>query len=140
MLKEPYKLIIATSKKASKNKIKALQKKGVNVLIAATKKGMVDLEDLMKQLGNLEITSIMIEGGAELNSEAIKAGVVDKVLFFIAPKIIGGRTAVTSVEGKGVAKVSQAVELKNMSIEKIGKDILIIGEPINFTNRARHEL
>src|SRR3989344_5712712 len=86
---EPNKLIIAATKKANKTKIKKLQQKGVNVLVVNTKKGMVDLDDLMKQLGRLEITSIMIEGGAELNSEAIKAGLVDKVLFFIAPSVIG---------------------------------------------------
>jgi len=52
----------------------------------------------------------------------------DKVLFFIAPKIIGGRGAVTSVEGKGAEKVSQAINLKNVKVEMIGPDILVSGD------------
>jgi len=122
---EPNKLIIAATKKANKTKIKKLQQKGVNVLVVNTKKGMVDLDDLMKQLGRLEITSIMIEGGAELNSEAIKAGLVDKVLFFIAPSVIGA--GLEAIGDLGITKVDRSIQLKHLSSKKIGKDILVEG-------------
>src|SRR3989344_4813188 len=89
LMKEPSKLIIATTSKAKKPKVAKLQQKGINIITAKTKNGMVDLHDLMKQLARHEITSVMIEGGSELNSSAIKDGIVDKVLIFAAPKIIG---------------------------------------------------
>src|SRR3989344_676931 len=121
--KEPNKLIIATTKKANKAKIKQLQQKGVNVLIIKAKKGMVDLDELMKQLGKLEITSIMIEGGAELNAEAIRSKIVDKILFFIAPGLIGN--GLGAIGDLGIRNVDRSVKLKHIASKKVGRDILI---------------
>lgn len=123
LMKDPKKLIIATTNNASKSNIKKLQQRGVNVLITATKKGMVDLQDLMKQLGKHEVTSIMIEGGSELNSSAIKEGIVDKVLIFAAPKIIGN--GLGAIGNLGIKKIDKAINLKNPVTRKIGKDMLI---------------
>ena len=122
---DPTKLIVATTKNANKKKVKLLQQKGVNVLILNTKKGMVDLNELMKELGRLEITSIMIEGGAELNAEAIRSGIVDKILFFISPKMIG--KGLEAIGDLGIKKVDKSINLKNIDYKKIGKDILIEG-------------
>ncbi len=123
LMKDPKKLIIATTNKAPKNEIKKLQQKGVNVIITKSKQGMVDLQDLMKQLGKHEIISIMIEGGSELNSSAIREGVVDKMLIFTAPKLIGnGLGAIGSL---GIKKIKKAIELKNPTCKKIGRDMLI---------------
>ena len=122
-MKEPSKLIVATTNKASKNEVVKLQQKGVNVIITKSDKGMVDLKDLMKHLGNHEVTSVMIEGGSELNSSAIKSGIVDKILIFTAPKLIGnGKGAIGNL---GVNKIDKAINLKNPAINKIGKDMLI---------------
>lgn len=119
--------IIATTKYASKDKIQILMTKGIKVLIVKEKSGKVDLNDLIKKLGKLNIFSIMIEGGGEVNASAIDAGIVDKVLFFFAPKIIGGRKAPTSVEGKGIDKLKSAIELKDIKIRKFDEDILLEG-------------
>ena len=123
LLKDPSKLIIATTSKASKNDIKKMQQKGVTVLLIKSSKGMVDLKDLMKELGKHEITSVMIEGGSELNSSAIKAGVVDKLLIFTAPKLIGN--GVGAIGNLGITKIGKAINLKNQLCRKIGKDTLI---------------
>lgn len=125
LMKEPGKLIIATTSKAPKNYVKKLQQKGVNVLVTNSKKGMVDLQDLVKQLGRHEITSVMIEGGAQLNSSAIKEGVVDKILIFTAPKIIGN--GLGAIGNLGIKKINNAISLKNPTTKKIGKDLLIEG-------------
>ena len=122
-MKEPGKLIIATTSQASKKDIARLQQKGVNVIITKSNKGLVDLQDLMKQLGKHEITSVMIEGGSELNSSAIKAGVVDKILIFTAPKIIGN--GLGAIGNLGIKKIDKAINLKNPVTRKIGNDILI---------------
>lgn len=125
LMKDPTKLIIATTNMAPKNEIKKLQQKGINVIITKAQKGLVDLQDLVKQLGKHEITSVMIEGGSELNSSAIKAGIVDKILIFAAPKIIGnGLGAIGSL---GISKIDKAINLKNPVTRKIGKDLLIEG-------------
>ena len=125
VLKSPQKVIIATSAKATKNKIKKLQQKGVKILTLPLKKNKIDLEQLMKELGGLEITSIMIEGGAELNADAIRSGIVDKVLFFIAPGLIGEGLA--AVGDLGIKKVDKKINLKHISTKKVGKDILVEG-------------
>ena len=125
LMKDPAKLIIATTSKAQKSMIKKLQQKGINVIITKSKKGMVELHDLMKQLGKHEITSVMIEGGSQLNSSAIKDGIVDKALIFAAPKIIGN--GIGAIGSLGIKKIDKAINLKNPIVKKIGKDVLIEG-------------
>src|SRR3989338_9437215 len=103
LMKDPTKFIIATTNNAPKSEIRKFQQKGVNVIATKSKKGMVDLQDLMRQLGKHEITSIMIEGGSHLNSSAIKEGIVDKVLIFTAPKIIGN--GISPINSLGIKKI-----------------------------------
>ena len=123
LMKTPGMLIIATTNQAPKKEIEKLQQKGIRVVIAKSKKGMVDLSDLMKQLGKMEITSIMIEGGSELNSSAIKEGLVDKILIFTAPKIIG--SGLGAIGNLGVNKIDKAIQLKDPVCRKIGTDTLV---------------
>ncbi len=117
--------IIATTKKASSRKINLLKKLGNNVLIIKDKAGKINLKALMKALTRLSITSVMIEGGSSVNASALSSGIVDKVMFFIAPKIIGGSDAVSSVGGKSPSLLKNALTLKDVQITKIGKDILL---------------
>ena len=125
LMKNPSKLIIATTSKAHKTDMEKMHQKGIKVIVAKSSKGMVDLQDLMKQLGKHEITNVMIEGGSELNSSAIKAGVVDKMLIFTAPKLIGnGKGAIGNL---GINTIDKAIEMKNVTLAKIGKDMLIEG-------------
>ena len=123
--KEPTNLIIATTSKANKKKAKSLQQKGVRIIYAKAKKGHIDLPPLMKELGKHDITSIMIEGGAELNAEAIRSGIVDKILFFISPRMIG--KGLGAVGDLGINKVDKSIKLKDLDYKKVGKDILIEG-------------
>ena len=126
LMKEPSKLLVATTNKASKSKLDALRQKGVNIVILNQKNGMVDLKQLMEELGKREITSVMIEGGTEVNSSAIKAGIVDKIVIFAAPKIIGsGKGAIGNL---GIKKIDRAINLKNTKTEKVGNDLMIEGD------------
>ena len=125
VLEDPSKAIIAATKNAPKNKIERLQQKGVRVLILKSKAGMVDLSELMKELGSSDIASVMIEGGAELSGSAIKEKIVDKVLIFTAPKIIGN--GMEAIKNLGIKKVNKAIQLKNISTSRIGKDFLVEG-------------
>lgn len=118
--------IIAVSKSAPKNRIEALKSKGVEVMYAGEGE-QVDLKLLMSELANRNITSVMVEGGGTLNFSLLQEGLVDKMYAFIAAKIIGGYEAITSVEGKGVDTISDAILLKDIKTELIGNDILIKG-------------
>ncbi len=87
--------------------------------------GGVDLTALMRELARREITSVLLEGGGTTHASAFEAGIVDKVMFFVAPKIIGGRDAVTPVEGEGPSQMADAVALERMKALPVGDDILI---------------
>jgi diaminohydroxyphosphoribosylaminopyrimidine deaminase/5-amino-6-(5-phosphoribosylamino)uracil reductase len=87
--------------------------------------GGLDLRVLMRELGRRNVTSVLVEGGGATLASAFEAGVVDKVMFFVAPKIIGGKDAVPSVGGAGVATMSEAIQLREMKATPIGEDILI---------------
>jgi len=78
-------------------------------------------------LGEREITSILVEGGGILLGSLFDQKLVDKVIAFIAPIIIGGEEAKTAVAGKGVDKVMDAIELERISVEKFGEDLMISG-------------
>jgi diaminohydroxyphosphoribosylaminopyrimidine deaminase/5-amino-6-(5-phosphoribosylamino)uracil reductase len=87
--------------------------------------GGVDMRALMRELGRREISTVLIEGGGTTHASAFDAGVVDKVMFFIAPKILGGREAVTAVEGEGVARMAEAILLEEMTARPVGPDLLV---------------
>jgi len=98
------------------------------IMEVKAKFGQINLKDMFKNLARLEITSILVEGGGTLIGSLFDEGLVDKVLFFISPKIIGGKEAVSSVMGKGISRLDRAVILKNMKLRRFKEDILIEAE------------
>lgn len=122
ILNTPPETVIVTKRS---QKLRALSNKGVKIIDYDGER--VDLIWLMKKLGEMGITSVLIEGGSSLNSHALECGIVDKVMFFIAPKIIGGKESFPSVGGKTFRKLSEAHQLKNITLKRIGEDILIEG-------------
>ena len=120
--------IVAVTSSAPEDKIEQIKQKA-EVIVIPEKDGRVDILELMKKLGQMEITSVMIEGGAEVNASALRAGIVDRVMFFIAPKIFGGSDAPSPVGGDGVDEPDDAILLKDISVEQIGKDVLVTGIP-----------
>ncbi len=82
---------------------------------------------LMKQLGEMGVTSLMIEGGSSLNAHALEDGIVDKVMFFIAPKIIGGRESYPAVGGMSPRRLEEAYQLRHVSVRRLGGDMLVEG-------------
>jgi diaminohydroxyphosphoribosylaminopyrimidine deaminase/5-amino-6-(5-phosphoribosylamino)uracil reductase len=91
--------------------------------------GRIDLNALMSKLGEMGIDSIMLEGGETLNFSALKAGIVNRVQAYIAPKIFGGSSAKTPVGGEGFKTIADAVKLKDAEIIRfLGDDILYEAE------------
>ena len=87
----------------------------------------MDLAFLMKALGSMEIDSLMIEGGGTIAFSALEAGIVDKVVTFAAPMIVGGKEAPSPVGGEGIPRLADAVRLSEINVKKIGDDFLIEG-------------
>ena len=88
-----------------------------------------DLRTVLEELGKHSIQSVLVEGGSTVAGEFVDAGLVNKVTFFIAPKIIGGTDAVSAVGGKGIEKMSGALELERTTVVQRGKDIEVTGYP-----------
>jgi diaminohydroxyphosphoribosylaminopyrimidine deaminase/5-amino-6-(5-phosphoribosylamino)uracil reductase len=90
-------------------------------------KDKLDLSWLMERLGKMGITSVLIEGGSSLNAHALEDGIVDKVMFFVAPKVIGGNESYPAVGGKTFKRLEDAYLLKDVKVRKIGSDLLVEG-------------
>ncbi len=118
--------IVAVTANAPPAKLEALRETGAEVLVV-NDGPQVDLVKLVKLLGKKEITSVLIEGGSAVHAAAFNAGLVDKVAWFIAPKIIGGWEAPGPVGGPGVEDPSEAVELDELKVINLGPDLLVEG-------------
>lgn len=118
--------VIASCSPDSEKK-EALEQAGCRVLHTDKKNGHVDLQQLMTMLGAEQVDSILLEGGGTLNWAALESGIVQKVQAYAAPKLFGGSTAKTPVEGTGVTSPADAFILKDSTIIKLGEDFLIEG-------------
>ncbi len=106
-------------------KREALKEKGVSVCILPSKDGKVDLRFLMEELAGMKISSVMVEGGADLNESLLRSGVVSHVCAYVAPKLIGGKEAKSPVGGLGIQTLDQAAVLTNPKISRFGDDLLL---------------
>jgi len=124
----PPETIVVTRRQKTddrRQKGKTLIDKGVKIIEYDGER--VDLKWLMKMLGEFGITSVMIEGGSSLNAYALQDAIVDKVVFFIAPKIIGGKDSIPAIGGKTFRKLDDAFLVSNMKIKRVGDDLMIEG-------------
>lgn len=128
--------LIATTSPHNCPKSLALQKAGCQVVSLPHQHGKVDLQALTNYLGEKNIDSVLLEGGGTLNESALKQGIVNKALVFIAPKLIGGQASKTPVEGLGVSEISQAYPLKRKRIRHFGEDILLEMEVIQCSQES----
>jgi diaminohydroxyphosphoribosylaminopyrimidine deaminase/5-amino-6-(5-phosphoribosylamino)uracil reductase len=121
----PPDTIIVTQKLGHQKKKTLLREKGVTFI--EHEQDRADLAGLMKDLGKSGIMSVLIEGGSSLNASALESGIVDKVMFFISPKIIGGTGLFPPVGGRSFRRLPNAYRITRTTIKKIGDDFLISG-------------
>lgn len=121
------KTIIATISQDNE-KIQKLEQKGCQIIKTTPQNGKVNIKELLKQLRNMEIDSVLVEGGAILNESLLQSGCVQKVYAYIAPKLFGGEKAKTPIEGEGIQKIKDAVLLDELKATPLGSDILLEGK------------
>jgi diaminohydroxyphosphoribosylaminopyrimidine deaminase/5-amino-6-(5-phosphoribosylamino)uracil reductase len=105
-------------------KLNNIVKTGISIVYYKDK---LELYWLMERLGEMGIASVMLEGGSSLNAHALEDGIVDKVMFFIAPKILGGKDSYPSIGGRSSRRLEDAYRLKDVKVRRCGEDILVEG-------------
>ncbi|HEY4485849.1 MAG TPA: bifunctional diaminohydroxyphosphoribosylaminopyrimidine deaminase/5-amino-6-(5-phosphoribosylamino)uracil reductase RibD [Nitrospiria bacterium] len=119
--------IVATTRRADPDKIRALEGLGAEVWVVGDRGGRVSLPDLMAELGRRGVTRVLIEGGGRVNASALSGGVVDKLAWFIAPVILGSPKAVDVIDGRNSGPESGMRTVSRMSLRRLGRDLLIEG-------------
>ena len=132
-------LIIFTTQRADSPKARALVRAGVEVVRVPSRGGHVDLHAVLRELGRRDILNVLLEAGSELNGAALQARIVDKMILFYAPKIMGtGGVPMASIPARWFAK---SPALKNISVETCGPDFVVQGyfHDVYRNHRARRK-
>jgi len=124
---DPLKVIIATTELAPRERMNDLGKKGGRVLVCDSKEGRINLRCLLSKLGEMEMMSILVEGGSEVNGSFFDEGIIDKIILFLSPKLMGDSQAPGIFGGRGYQTLKEVISLDEMKAKKIGEDILIEG-------------
>ena len=127
MFAEPGQTLLALGRAVKPEEKAAFTKAGAEVVAMPSDDGLVDLEGLLKYLAGRDVTSVLVEGGGVLLGSLFDLGLVDKVVCFIAPIIIGGAGARVPVAGRGIDKVTKALKLKRVSASRLGQDLMVSG-------------
>ena len=119
--------ILVAGKALAPDKKATFEQDGIRVLQSDLIDGLIDMDALMDQLGAMGLTSVLIEGGSRVLASAFRAGIVDKVLFFYAPKILGGDDGIPICRGPGPEIMSQSIRVNDIQVRRFGDDVMIEG-------------
>jgi diaminohydroxyphosphoribosylaminopyrimidine deaminase/5-amino-6-(5-phosphoribosylamino)uracil reductase len=117
--------IVAATGAAPPERRVALEAAGARVLTLPEQAGRVDLPALMQELARRELSTVLVEGGAELAAALVREDLVDRLIFFIAPKLLGGRTAPGPLGGEGLARLHDAIPVHDLTLRRFGPDIAL---------------
>ncbi|MBN2429319.1 MAG: bifunctional diaminohydroxyphosphoribosylaminopyrimidine deaminase/5-amino-6-(5-phosphoribosylamino)uracil reductase RibD [Deltaproteobacteria bacterium] len=123
--------LLAVSSDIPSDRIRPYEKPGVQVMQVSGRNGRIDLAVLLRELGKMDIHSILLEGGSRLNAEMWHRQLIDRLMLFIAPRILGGGDGLTLFSGEGVRFMKEALQLEDVRYSYWGPDILIEGEVPN---------
>ena len=117
--------ILVTGNTVSEAKKKKVEKKGVRLIAQPVKNGQIEMNPLMVQLGSMGITSLLVEGGSRVIASAFRSGIVDKALFFYAPKILGGDDGIPICRGPGPQLMKDCIRFTNIRVRRFDDDVMI---------------
>jgi len=109
----------------AQKRVAKLEQAGAEIILVPEKDGRVDLKELMRQLGSRDIMSVLVEGGSRFVGGLLQEGLVDKLLLFYAPEILGDELALSAISGIKAEKISDAHSVRIHGVEQIGEDILV---------------
>jgi len=133
-------VLIATTRHAPPSRIAALKQRGAEVLILPAEHGNVSLKACLTTLGRQGITSLLLEGGSEVNASALRSGLLDRLQLYVAPALLGGQDAKGLIGGASPASISASWPLNDLQVQQVGKDLLIVATPQNkSTTRSRRK-
>jgi diaminohydroxyphosphoribosylaminopyrimidine deaminase/5-amino-6-(5-phosphoribosylamino)uracil reductase len=119
--------VLVVGPSITRDKKRPYEKAGARVIEAELKNGLIDMEALMDRLGAMGVTSLLIEGGSRVLASAFRAGIVDKVFFFYAPKILGGDDGIPICSGPGPELMRQSIAVNDIDVRRFGDDVMIEG-------------
>ncbi|MGD2268934.1 MAG: bifunctional diaminohydroxyphosphoribosylaminopyrimidine deaminase/5-amino-6-(5-phosphoribosylamino)uracil reductase RibD [Desulfobacterales bacterium] len=119
--------VIAIGPFVPKKKKVAFEKIGIKFIEAPVKNGLIDLDFLMNRLGQSGITSLLVEGGGRVIASFLRADIVDKIIFFYAPKLLGGNDGIPICRGSGAELMQDCISVKDLKVSRFGDDVMIEG-------------
>jgi diaminohydroxyphosphoribosylaminopyrimidine deaminase/5-amino-6-(5-phosphoribosylamino)uracil reductase len=119
--------ILVTGTRVAENKKRAVEKKGVRLIELPVNNDGIEMQPLLDRLGQMGITSLLIEGGSRVIASAFSSSIVDKVLFFYAPKILGGDDGIPICQGPGPELMKDCIRVKNIRVQQFDEDVMIEG-------------
>lgn len=120
--------LVATTAQAAPDQVDRLRRAGAEILVVAERAGRVDLTALARLLGERGLQHVLLEGGAGLNAGCWEAGLVDRLMLFVAPKVVGGADGFGIFAGRGVERLAEARGVREMRVQQVGDDLLIEAE------------
>lgn len=123
------KIIVITGETAFKRNFSRYERRNIGLLAVRSANRRLDLGDLLAKLAQMGISSLLVEGGGETAARFLEERLVDKIYFFVAPKILGGKEAVSPVEGIGITSPNQAIRIRDLRVSCVGEDFLFEGYP-----------
>jgi diaminohydroxyphosphoribosylaminopyrimidine deaminase/5-amino-6-(5-phosphoribosylamino)uracil reductase len=118
-------LTVVVSRAAPRAATDALETHGAEVIVATGGNEQARVGSALDQLGAAGIASVLLEGGPHLAGAFLQAGEIDEIRLFLAPMVLGGRTARDPLEGEGVEKIADAIRALTLDCERVGEDLLI---------------
>jgi len=122
-------VLMATTARSSKDRMDDLRGQGATVLVLPGEDGHVSLRECLEELGRQGVTSVLLEGGPTIHASALKAGLVDRVILYMAPRFLGGQDSRSLIGGRSPESLSDALPLRDLRITHIGNDLKIEATP-----------
>lgn len=128
--KSSAKTLIATTTAADEALRQMLEKAGAEIILLSEEEGRVSLSELWLELGRRDVQTLLLEGGATLAASALRQGLIDRMMVFVAPKMIGGNSEYGIFRGEGCQQLADALKLDDIRLEQYDNDLLICGEVV----------
>jgi diaminohydroxyphosphoribosylaminopyrimidine deaminase/5-amino-6-(5-phosphoribosylamino)uracil reductase len=116
-------VVVVTTAKAPPTRMVALQRRGISVLVLPAAAGRVPMRRALQALAAVGVNSLLIEGGAEVNASAWRGGLVNRLVWYVAPHVLGGRNAPSVIGGPALNRLAEKIVLTEVQVRRVGSDL-----------------